>query len=193
MTNLLSDVSDQSQNERSSPLKQLLRGKHILTLIQTLLTFCFLVYGPSKTQGMRTRDMDSVEFLTRALHCPSRYLFQSFHLPVLSPVYSVPEYKITPFSSEFLPSVSFTVAATLVSAFTYCKHVSSSYVLSSIAWFTYLALLLPTLGLVGRHVWGTFFCFVFRVHLNTNHTQGLLRIVTHTFRVLLCSHLFSVH
>jgi len=70
-------------------IRQLVRGHYIILIVQTLLTFYFLIYGPSNTQGMKIRDMESIEILTRALHCPSRYLFQSFNLPTLSPVYSV--------------------------------------------------------------------------------------------------------
>ena len=142
------------QRNSISPLK--LVSKHLFTAIQTLLTFYFLIYGPSKTQGMKTREMEPIEYLTRALHCPSRYLFQSFHLPMLSPMYSVPDYKITPFSLEFLPSVSFTVTASLVSVciLVYYQRHSSLYFLASVAWLAYVLLLSPTLGLIGSHVWG---------------------------------------
>ena len=145
-----------------SPMK--LVRKHLFTAIQTLLMFFFLVYGPSKTQGMKTREMEPIEYLTRALHCPSRYLFQSFHLPMLSPMYSVPDYNITPFSLEFLPSVSFTVAASLVSVCVLYTHKQTLYYRASVAWLCYLGLLSPTLGLVGSHVWGAFLSFPSLLH-----------------------------
>ena len=105
-------------------------------------------------------------------------------------MYSVPDYNITPFSLEFLPSVSFTVTAKsrLCVCFVYSQ---ADTLLSCFCCVVMLCLLLsPTLGLVSSHVWGAFLPFPSLLDYNndTYFLQALLRTDTYTFLVPLCSH-----
>eukprot|EP00939_MAST-03C_sp_MAST-3C-sp1_P002886 g2886.t1 len=128
---------------------------HSLTLLVSI--GCFAVaYGPSQTQGMRLRDISRVEVLTRALHAPARYVGQTFFPTNLTVYYAVPDEPMMPWSSRFRFSVLVTIVLSIGAVFVVMTTQRSSLRLRAIAysWVAYVSLLLPTLGVVSKHIWG---------------------------------------
>ena len=146
----------------------------MFTLGLAVLTLLVAI-GPARTQGMRLRPLSPAEKVTRALHAPAFYLRLAFVPSGLNAIYEVPD-SMLPSDAQFtlpcLVTVGLTAAAlpalllgrggrgeAVMGGGTTTKSErawfeESRAVTLSLAWATYVSLLMPSLGLLTDHIWG---------------------------------------